>query len=299
MIKIGRTQTLEVLRTVPMGLILGEGAARAAESGEATGEASPDAAEPERGVLLPKRYVPSGLVPGDSVEVFVYTDSEDRPVATTDRPLAEIDEFAGLRVVSVGRVGAFLDWGLPKDLLLPFRAQWSPVQPGEVVAVRVQLDEVSGRPVASSKIERFLRPPPPGLRPGQPVDLLVYHETDLGCKAIVDDRYGGLLYRDSDFQLPAVGERTRGVLRRVRPDGLVDLALRPGGRAGMDAARETLEAALVAAGGRLALTDKSDPKLIREELGLSKKAFKRAVGALYRERRLRIEDDFIEWVEAP
>lgn len=254
--------------------------------------------EEESEVLLPTRYVPEGTLPGNDVEVFVYTDSEDRPIATTETPVAEVDSFAGMSVVSVGSMGAFLDWGLSKDLLLPFRSQWSQVRPGEKVVVRVLLDEVSGRPVASSRVERFLEPPPAGLRPGQSVELLVYHETDLGCKAIVDGLYGGLLYRENGVPTLRVGERGRGVIRRIRPDGRIDLSLSAGGKEGIDDARRIVEAALEAAGGRLDLTDASDPVEIRKRLGISKKAFKRAVGVLYRAREIRLGDGFIEVVRS-
>ena len=146
-------------------------------------------------VLLPKRYVPEQTAPGDIVEVFLYTDSEDRPIATTERPLAQADEFACLRVASVNPTGAFLDWGLPKDLLLPFRSQLQRVRPDQQVVVRVLCDPISQRPVATARLERFLEPPPADLREGQPVELMVYEETDLGGKAIVNSRFGGLLYR--------------------------------------------------------------------------------------------------------
>jgi predicted RNA-binding protein (virulence factor B family) len=272
-LEIGKTNSLEVLRTVPMGLILGD-------------------AEDE--VLLPTRYVPAGASPGDRLEVFLYTDSEDRPIATTETPLAEAEEFASLRVVSVGRMGAFLDWGLPKDLLLPFRAQLRPVDPEQEVVVRIYCDRASGRPVATAKVERFLESRADDLREGQAVDLLFYEETDLGTKAIVDGRFGGLLYHELGKLGPEVGTKKRGYVQHVRDDGKVDLTLVPTGRAGIDAAREIVVDALRAAGGRLELGDRSEPEEIRTSLGLSKKAFKRAVGALYRERRVRIGESFIE-----
>jgi hypothetical protein len=277
MLEIGKTVSLEVLRTAPMGLILGSG---------------------EDEVLLPSRYVPSGTSVGDAVEVFLYTDSEDRPIATTEKPLAQADEFACLSVVSVNSTGAFLDWGLPKDLLLPFRYQLHPLREGQRLVVRVMLDKLSGRPVATAKIERFLKPPPEGLCKGQAVKLLIYEETDLGCKAIVDDLFTGLLYREPGDRRLTVGGSSLGYVQRVRSDGKVDLMLTPGGRAGMDSARETLLQALLAAGGRLELGDRSTPDDIRRTVALSKKAFKRAAGALYRERRVRISDTSIELIES-
>lgn len=277
MLEIGKTASLAVLRAVPMGVILGS---------------------PGEEVLLPGRYVPEGTSPGDVLEVFLYTDSEDRPIATTERPLAQADEFASLRVVAVNPTGAFLDWGLPKDLLLPFRSQLKPLQPGQRVVVRVLRDPVSGRPVATEKTERFLEPPPDDLAEGQEVELLIYEETDLGYKAIVDGRFGGLVHRESAGDRLEIGSSPTGYVQRVRDDGKVDLMLTRSGKAAIRDAREVLLEALVRAGGRLALGDRSQPEEIRRTLGLSKKAFKRAVGALYRERRIRLEDASIELADS-
>lgn len=273
---MGKTVALEVLRAAPIGLILGR---------------------PEQEVLLPKRYVPEGTRPGDVLEVFLYTDSDDRPIATTERPLAQADEFACLRVVAVNPTGAFLDWGLPKDLLLPYRSQLGRVRPEQRVVVRVLCDPVSGRPVATAKIERFLEPPPPDLSEGQAVELLIYEETNLGWKAIVDGRFGGLLHRASAGARLEIGSSRTGYVQRVRADGKVDLMLSRSGRAAIQDAREVVLDALVRAGGRLELGDRSEPGEIRRRVGLSKKAFKRAVGALYRERRIRIDDSWIELAE--
>lgn len=276
MLEIGKTVSLEVLREVPMGLMLGR---------------------PDEEVLLPSRYVPKGTSVGDTIEVFLYTDSEDRPIATTEEPLAQADEFASLRVVSVGSAGAFLDWGLPKDLLLPFRSQLQPVHQEQQVVVRVLCDPVSGRPVATTLVERFLEPPSEHLREGQAVDLLIYEETDLGYKAIIDGRFGGLLYFEPGRSDLEVTVATTGYIQRLRTDGKIDLTLVPSGKAAIDESRETLLAALRDAGGRLELSDRSDPDLIRSTLGLSKKAFKRAVGVLYRERRIRIDEASIELID--
>ncbi len=272
-LEIARTTSLEVLREVPMGVIVGSN---------------------DREVLLPKRCVPDGTRLGDRIEVFIYTDSEDRPIATTEKPLVQAGEFAGLRVVSVNPTGAFLDWGLPKDLLLPFRNQRERLHPGQRVTVHVDCDRVSGRPVANAKVERFLESPPEDLREGQTVELLVYEETDLGSNAIIDGHYGGLLYRHSGERQLEVGASGIGYIHRIRPDGKIDLTLSPSGKAAVDEAREILLQALEDAGGRLALSDRSTPDEIRRVLGLSKKAFKRAVGGLYRERRIRLGDSSIE-----
>ena len=276
MFEIGKTVSLEVLRAVPMGMMLGS---------------------LEQEVLLPSRYVPDGTSPGDVVEVFLYTDSEDRPIATTEKPLAQADEFASLRVVSVNSTGAFLDWGLPKDLLLPFRSQLQRVRPNQRVVVRVLCDPVSGRPVATAMVERFLQPPPDHLREGQAVQLLVYEATDLGSKAIIDDCFGGLLYHEPGRCGLEIGASGTGYVQRIRADGKIDLTLIPSGKAAIDDSRQTLLDALLAAGGRLELSDHSEPEMIRRTLGLSKKAFKRAVGVLYRERRIRIGDSSIELID--
>lgn len=276
MLEIARTTSLEVLREAPMGLMLG----RSERNGDE--------------VLLPNASVPVSTKVGDVIEVFLYLDSEDRPIATTAKPLAQAGEFAGLRVVSVNPTGAFLDWGLPKDLLLPFRLQLEPVRLAQKVAVWVDCDALSGRPIANAKVERFLEPPPEDLREGQAVDLLIYAETDLGFKAIVDSHFGGLLYPEPGQAPPQIGATVTGYVRRIRPDGKVDLTITPSGKSGADQATAALLQALEAAGGRLDLSDRSTPQEIRSRLGLSKKAFKRAVGALYRQRRIRLEDASIE-----
>ena len=276
MLAIGKTVTLEILRTAPMGLILGD------DDGE---------------VLLPARYVPRDVEPGESVEVFLHTDSEDRPIATTEKPLAQADEFACLRVASVTKAGAFLDWGLPKDLLLPFAYQVRSVSPEERVVVRVLLDEVSQRPVATTKFQRYVERPPKDLREGQGIEWMVFEETDLGSKAIVNGRFEGLFYKAIGEPGLKRGDSGSGYVQRIRNDGKIDLSLTPLGLAGIDRARDALLEALHQAGGRLELGDRSDPDQIRSAVGLSKKAFKRAAGALYRERKVRVADHSIELIE--
>ena len=276
MLDICKTVTLGILRTAPMGLILGD------EDDE---------------VLLPTRYVPDDVEPGDRIEVFLYTDSEDRPTATTEKPLAQADEFACLRVVSVTKDGAFLDWGLPKDLLLPFAYQVHAVKPNDRVVVRVLLDEVSQRPVATTKFQRYIDAPPKGLREGQSIEWMVFEETDLGSKAIVNGEFEGLFYGAAGEPGLTRGETGSGYVQRIREDGKIDLSRTPIGVAGIESARDVLLEALRQAGGRLELGDRSDPKQIRSTLGVSKKAFKRAAGGLYRERKILIEDHSIELIE--
>lgn len=245
-------------------------------------------------VLLPQRYVSSELEIGDPIEVFLHRDSEDRPIATTETPLAQAGQFACLRVKDVNRMGAFLDWGLDKDLMLPFGAQAYPIRkPGRRVVVYVVCDPVSGRMIAATKFNRYLSDPPPELRAGQPVELLPYEKTDLGFNVIVDQSFKGLLYCEASDPAPVMGETVSGYVERVREDGRVDLSLRPSGTHAARLARGVVLDALKAHGGKLDLGDKSDPEAIRARLDLSKKAFKKALGALYREGRISMNDESV------
>jgi uncharacterized protein len=237
-------------------------------------------------VLLPGRYVPTDPEPkaGDVLRVFVYRDTEDRLVATTERPLAKVDEFAALTVREVNAAGAWLDWGLDaKDLLLPWRQQRRELRPGEKVTVFVYLDDVSDRLVATAKFSRFLDPDTSSLEAGQSVGLLVAQETDLGFSVIIEQRWSGVLYRNEVFQALKVGDQVAGFIKRVRPDGKVDVALQASGyEEAVADATATLLDALRAAGGRLPLSDSSDPAEIHRLLRMSKKTFKKALGQLYR-----------------
>ncbi len=276
---IGRLNTLRATTSHPPGMML---------DGGSLGE-----------ILLPKRYVPDGLAPGGEIEVFLLNDSEDRLVATTDPPLVMAGGFALLKVVAATRIGAFLDWGMPKDLLLPFSEQSRRLNVGDETLVHVYLDPISRRLVASTKLGKFVADTAPaGLIGGTRVSLLIAGRTDLGLKAIVDDRYWGLLHGGAIASTPlAPGERRTGYVSRVTGDGLVDLTLEPPGYRKVPDAAGRLEKALAAAeNGFLPLHDKSPPERVREVLGMSKKVFKQAVGALYRAKRLRIEEDGIHWL---
>lgn len=249
--------------------------------------------------LLPTREVPEGLVAGGEVEVVLWTDPDDRLQATTGRPLALVGEFAALRVVALSPVGAFLDWGLPKDLLLPFAEQVRPLFEGDKELVRIHLDERSGRLVASAKINRFVEDTATEwLRVGGEVSLMIADRTDMGWKAIVDDTYWGLLRVEDASRVPAPGTRCRGYISRILLDSKVDVSLDPPGYGRIPAAVEKLEAALRAAdGGFLPLHDKSAPDDVRAGLDMSKKVFKQALGALYKEGRVRLAADGTYWVE--
>ena len=240
-------------------------------------------------VLLPGNLAPPDLKWGAMIEVFLYTDSEDRFVATTERPHATVGEFAVLKVVSVHpRAGAFLDWGLGKDLLLPFREQGERrVEAGERVGVYIKVDERTDRVVATTKLSRYLEPAPPHYAPGQKVRLLITHRTPLGFNAVAEGRYSGLIYHTNLGTALAPGRELDGYVHAVRPDGKLDLGLDPAGPARFRDLADEIMDALGNAGGRLPYDDSSAPEAIREAFNTSKKTFKKAIGTLLRKRRIR------------
>jgi uncharacterized protein len=278
MADIGKRNILTVLRGSTPGIYLDGG-----ELGE---------------ILLPNRYVPRRVAPGDRLEVFVYRDSEDRLVATTENPQAIVGEVATLRVVSVNRqVGAFLDWGLAKDLLLPFREQTAPVRAGQNVVVRVYLDGKSQRVVASMKLEEHISSETPSYRAGQQVEFLISERTSLGYKALVDGRHPGLLFHEG-LRIPvSPGQKLRGYVRTIRPDGKIDLSLDQAGYQRVAPLAGKIVQALQRNGGKLPLGDDSSPEAIRSAFGVSKKAFKQALGTLYKARRIRLAKSGIELLD--
>ncbi|MGI4738522.1 MAG: CvfB family protein [Janthinobacterium lividum] len=235
-------------------------------------------------LLLPEKYRPVGAHVGDTIRVFVYRDSEDRLIATTLEPLAVVDSFAALTVRDVGAPGAFLDWGLEKDLLLPHANQRHAVQVGERVLVYVYLDEATDRLVASAKWQQFLSPEPFDGAEGASVQLLIAEETPLGYSVIVNGTHPGLLYSNEVFRPLRTGELLPGHLRQIRPDGKLDVRL---GQAGYDevetAANLVLAALRAKPDGRLPLGDKSLADDVYRRLGMSKKTFKKALGSLYKQ----------------
>ncbi len=268
MAAIGQQNLLRVVREAAPGLYL---------DGGPLGE-----------ILLPRRYVPAGAARDDQLDVFVYRDSEDRLVATTEIPRVAVGGFAGLKVVGIHpRAGAFLDWGLSKDLLLPMREQTRRVRAGETVVAHVFLDERSGRIVASTRLDRFLDRTPPAYADGQRVRLLVAAETPLGYRTIIENAHWGLLYK-SDLGAPlAIGDELTGYVRAVRPDGKIDLALSPAGYGRVAPLTHKILQMLAAGGGRSRFGDHSTPAEIQEAFGASKKAFKQALGSLLRQHRIR------------
>lgn len=279
MVQIGKRNTLRALEGAPQGLYLDGG------------DFGP--------ILLPRRYVGPGCAPGADVDVFVYRDSEDRLVATTEKPLAMVGECAVLEVVDANpQTGAFLKWGLSKDLLLPIREQAHEVRRGHRVAAYVFLDEHTGRIVASTRLNRHLHHTPPPFEEGQRVSLLIVEETPLGYNAVIENTHLGLLYF-SDLGSPLdFGQRLDGYIRTVRPDGKIDLTLNRTGRGRVPPLAQQIGDALRQSGGFLPFDDNSAPDAIRAKFGVSKKAFKQALGALYREHRIEFADGGIRLVES-
>ena len=249
-------------------------------------------------ILLPKRYIPPTIKPKDKIEVFLYLDSEDRLVATTEVPLATVGDFACLKVVGVHeRAGAFLDWGLTKDLLLPFREQERPVRVGQRVVVHVVLDPKSRRIVATTRLKRHLSQEPPPYRPNEPVNLLITDATPLGYPAIVEDQHVGLLFRDNIPTPLQIGQRLKGFVRKVRPNGQIDLSLDAAGYGRVTTLSDKILQALQENQGKFAFDDDSSPEAIRQKFGVSKKAFKQALGKLYKARRIRFLNPGVELLE--
>ncbi|MEI6655148.1 MAG: S1-like domain-containing RNA-binding protein [Verrucomicrobiota bacterium] len=271
MAQIGERTSLRIVREKPPGLYL---------DGGALGE-----------VLLPRREMPNEWELGGWVEVFIYLDSEDRQVATTQHPKAMPGQFARLRVVALTPVGAFLDWGLPKDLLVPFREQKTRMEIGNFYLVYVRVDEASNRIIATTRLARHLDLTPPAWREGDAVDLILYGKTELGYKAIINGSHSGLLFANEVFQKMQPGERVKGYIAAVRPDAKIDLSLHPPGRARVTGLEAQILAELAARGGFWALCDSSSAEEVHRELGVSKRTFKQAAGALLRQRKITLADN--------
>lgn len=269
MLQIGTYNTLNIERITPSGALL---------------------ASDQGNILLPGRLVPKDVQRGDTLKVFIYVDSEGRLTATTKRPRAVVGDFALLKVRDNVSVGTFLDWGLEKDLLLPFGEQNDQLRRGEDVLVYVYLHS-SGRVAASARLDKFLKPADFSLAEGDMVDLRIYAFTDLGAKVIINNAYGGLLFKNELVVQPVVGERMQGYVKKIREDGKIDVTLRTGGAREAASDREAVLSALNAGRGFLPLSDKSSPEEIAQLLRLSKKSFKKAIGGLYKEGLIIISHD--------
>lgn len=247
-------------------------------------------------ILLPKRYVSGELKIGDEINVFIYLDSDDRLVATTERPKVMINQFAWLRVASVTNIGAFLDWGLPKDLLVPFREQKQKMQEGKSHLVYVYLDDATKRIVASAKIEKFLDNVSPNYKPGEKVELLIVGPTDLGYKSIINHAHTGLIYSNEIKSPLKAGQKTTGYIKRIREDEKIDISLDALGLNAIENNSQKLLTEMAQNNGFLPLTDKSAAEEIKLTLGMSKKAFKKAAGMLYKKRKIIMEEDGIRLI---
>lgn len=244
-------------------------------------------------ILLPKRYVPADCKVGTSIDVFIYTDSADRLVATTEKALGQVGEFVSLKVVQINKMGAFLDWGLPKDLLVPYNQQHSEMEVGKYYLVRIFLDQHTDRVAASSKLDKFIDIWPAEYQQGDKVKLIIGGKTDLGFKAIVNDLHWGLLYDNEIFQPLRIGKKMDGYIKQVREDGRLDLLLTRGSKNTVNSFADKLLDHLEKNNGFIPLHDKSAPELIQRRLGVSKKTFKATVGNLLKNGKLIIEKDGI------
>lgn len=274
MIPVGKYSELEIVRSTDNGLYL------------------KDAFNEE--VLLPNKYCPTKYKYGDKLKVFIYLDHEARKVATTLEPKILLNGFASLKVKSASDIGAFLDWGMEKDLFVPFREQAEPMEEGQHYVVQLSLDHKTSRLYASSKIENRFEEGRPSLSPGQEVDVLVYRETDLGYPVVVNSLYAGMVFRNEVFKPVKVGDQLKGFVKKVREDNKVDISLQPIGYTNFnDPNAEMVYQKLIESDGMLKLGDKSDAEDIYKTFGISKKAYKKAIGALYKQKKILIKPDGI------
>ncbi|MEE2001304.1 S1-like domain-containing RNA-binding protein [Alkalimonas sp. MEB108] len=243
-------------------------------------------------ILLPKRYAPAEAELGQMLQVFLYLDSDDQLIATTETPKIQVGDFSLLQAVDVNRVGAFLQWGLSKDLLVPYSEQQIPMQAGKRYLVYCLVDK-SNRIIASSKLDKFLDKTPAHYQERQAVDIIIANHTDLGYKAIINQQHWGLVFKDQVKERLYPGQRLTAYIRQVRSDGKIDLSLNPIGAAKVKALEPTILDALQQAGGFLPLHDKSSPEAIYQQFSASKKAFKQAIGSLFKAKKIRIEADGI------
>jgi predicted RNA-binding protein (virulence factor B family) len=273
MLNIGKFNTLKVSKIVDFGLFLDGGN--------------------KIEILLPARYVTQTPKIGDELEVFIYSDSEDRLIATTEKPFTQVGEFTFLEVKSVNKVGAFLNWGLMKDLLVPFNEQRSRMKEGRRYLVYTYLDDATKRIVASSKFEKFLGNTIPSYKKGDTVNCLVYDENEIGYKLIVDNLHKGIIYKNEIFRNIDIGDKLEGFVKQVRDDNKIDVTLNDIVINRIDALANRFLDFIKINGGKTTLCDKSSPDEIKAILQCSKKDFKKAIGALYKSHLIKIEDNSI------
>ncbi|KTC32917.1 MAG: S1 RNA-binding domain-containing protein [Pseudomonas sp.] len=273
---VGRYNSLQVVKHTNFGLYL---------DGGADGE-----------ILLPNRYIPKDIPSEDEdwLNVFVYLDSADKLIATTEKPKVQVGEFASLKVVEVNSIGVFLDWGLPKDLLLPYSEEKRQLNAGDYCVVHVYLDRHTRRITATARLDRYLDKAPANYQAGQVVDLLVVESTDMGFKAIINNQHWGLIHKNEVFKFLRPGMQEKGFIKELRADGKISLSLQPVGEQAASSLNSKILDKLRENDGTLAVSDKSDPALISSLFGVSKGNFKKAIGALYKQGQIVIHADRIE-----
>lgn len=248
-------------------------------------------------ILLPKRYMTTDMRIGEPIEVIVFLDGEERYVATTEKPLATVGQVGYLKVKSVEKVGAFLDWGVSKELLVPFSEHKVKMEVGKSYVVYLYVDKITDRITGSMRLERFLQKNAPTFKEGDKVQILVWVKTDLGYKCIIDHQWIGVLYANELLQSIHTGQSTVAYIKKMRPDGKIDLSLQPMGRSKLDQGAEVILRMLQKSGGKLPYSDKTDPEVIYSIFKMSKKAFKASIGNLYKARKITIGDHGITLVE--
>jgi hypothetical protein len=273
MIQIGKNNIMRALRMTSVGMYLGN------EEGEE--------------LLLPNKYVPEGFNVDDDIDVFIYKDSEDRLIATNLEPKIKLNEFACLVCKDVNSIGAFLEWGLEKDLLVPFREQGKKMEVGKRYPVYLYFDERSGRLAASSKIESFIEKENIKLEVGEKVQLLICYTSDLGVNVIINNTYKGIIYHNDLFTHISIGDKVEGYIKNIREEGKIDVTLQKLGYSQVEDSAGKIMSKLKAQNGVLKLTDKSDSEEIMFRLQMSKKNFKKAIGGLYKQGIIRLEEDGI------
>lgn len=276
MIEIGKYNTLKIVRDTQVGLYLSDG---------------------KEDILLPNKYVPREFEVGEELIVFVYLDHEERPVATTLEPYIYLNEFALLRVNYTNKFGAFLDWGLEKDLFAPFREQARPMEKGKRYLVYMYIDEKSNRLAGTSKINQFLSNEELTVEEGEEVDLIISHITEMGINVIINEQHKGLMYKDQVYEDLRTGDRMKGYIKNIRPDNKIDVSLQKAGFENIEPNAEKVLDELRASRGFLRLNDDSHPEDIKTVLKMSKKTFKKAIGTLYKQKLIEIKDDGIYLVK--
>jgi predicted RNA-binding protein (virulence factor B family) len=275
MLQIGVYHTLKIDRETKVGLFLTNG---------------------KDDVLLPNKYVPNDFTIGEDLTVFVYLDHEERPVATTLKPFISLNSFAVLKVSYINKFGAFLNWGMEKDLFAPFKEQARPMEKDKRYIVTMYLDKQTGRLAASSKINQFLDKEPLDIEVGQEVDLMVSHITEIGINVIINGKFRGLAYQNEVFETISPGYKTKGYIKTIRPDGKIDVSFQKQGFEAIDDSAQQVLEALKQNDGVLRLNDNSHPEEIKSVLKMSKKTFKKAIGSLYKQKLIDINNQGIQLV---